>query len=76
MLKLVFVKWHDASLEDEVASKEDLSGPCVLSSAGILIKYDKRELVFAGDLDEEDGSYRCVTHIPRAMIRKVRFFDV
>jgi hypothetical protein len=50
---------------------------CHLHSAGILVKEDGKGYFIAGDVDPADRDrVRCVTFIPKGMVRKIKTFYV
>jgi hypothetical protein len=69
MLKVVLVKWNDAVLRsEENDTSKIVHKPCVLFSAGILLKSDKKGVTLATDFDPVGKTYREQSFIPRGMI--------
>lgn len=76
--KIIYVEWYDATLVSalkwERASALQSEG-CHVTTAGFLVKEDETGIFVAGDCDPSNPDrVRCVTFIPKAMIRRRRTF--
>lgn len=80
-MRVVLVIWHDAHGDaDSWTDIDDLGddGPCVVSSAGLLLKTGrggKPGHVSIAQSITSDGSVDSVLHIPQAMVVETRSFD-
>lgn len=78
-MKIVFIEWLDATQVStrkwEDADQLETEG-CHLYSAGVLVKEDEKGYFLACDVDPLDlNRVRCVSFIPRAMVRKIKTFN-
>lgn len=72
-LKMVWVKWLDASYQNDTCSQGDLTARVELETVGFLVKTVDRDFItVAHEWYERDKTWRHVSHIPKRNIIKVR----
>lgn len=78
-MKLAFIKWSDACFKEsgwydrgEIDSGQAFAN----ESAGFLVKDDARGVVLALEHNPEDGKFRSLLFIPRAMVKSKRVFKL
>lgn len=78
-MRLVWIRWLDATYLGngwKQAEKLETEAGFMVESAGLLVKETKKGIFIATDYDPDDPSFRHVSFIPRAMIKKKRVFKV
>jgi len=70
--KLVAVTWDDAHIQADTLTAEEVAAttPCVMTTFGLLVRDDEAMVGVAAEL-KDDGSYRSVTFVPRALVREI-----
>ena len=78
--RVVFVRWFDASFQNEECTEDQLNPDVILETAGIFVREDERFLTLALDFhdsdDRSDKTWRHISHIPKVNILKTKFFSV
>ena len=64
-LKLVFIKWVDASWEPGPICEDEMLPYIVLQSCGFLISEDENYVNIGGDYCEMEDTWRHVFHVPK-----------
>lgn len=69
---LVLVEWHDAWFDFDLAAAEERRPDYVVRTVGFLVAEDPRFLSLAQEVLPEGEGFRAVTHIPVAIVERVR----
>lgn len=64
-MKIVYVKWDDASQGEEV---DEVTDNCIQETVGFLFKKDKYNVILARDYNHIDGRYQTWIRIPKKYI--------
>jgi hypothetical protein len=69
---LVLVEWHDAWFDFDLPTAESRRSDYLVRTVGFLVAEDPRFLSLAQEVLPEGEGYRAVTHIPVAIVERVR----
>jgi hypothetical protein len=75
-MKIVVVKWRDASVQTEDVPEDRLEKECVMVTAGILVNELDGHISIAQDIYQKHPSFRYVTHIPKGMVISKKIVEV
>jgi len=75
-MKLVVVKWKDASVQLGDVFEGDMCKDCHMVTTGIFIEQDKNYISIASEVYLQDTKFRYVTHIPNDMIIKKKIINI
>ena len=67
---LVRVEWDDAWSDHDETGAKDWADHTPVVTVGYLVRSTRRVVSVASEVVSE-GRYRCVTHIPRSIVRRV-----
>ncbi len=73
--RFVWVKWLDASFQNEECTEEQLNPEFIVETAGFLVREDDKTISVGQDWYPSTNSWRHTTHIPKAIVVKVKRYD-
>jgi hypothetical protein len=69
---LVLVEWHDAWFDFDLTAADERRADYLVRTVGFLVAEDPRFLSLAQEVLPEGEGFRAVTHIPVAIVERVR----
>jgi len=69
---LVLIEWHDAWFDFDLANPDARRPDYLVRTVGFLVAEDPRFLSLAQEVLPEGEGFRAVTHIPVAIVERVR----
>lgn len=75
-MKIIIVKWRDASVQTGDVMEGQLKKECLMITAGIFVEQEDGYLSIAQEVYTEEPCFRYVTHIPNDMIVSKKIINV